>query len=230
MMNIQKNENGFSLIEVLVAAAIMGGLSLVFMRFMDLERKMTKTANVNNSLAQVSTLVSGLMANKSICEGNLFTVPPETEYDMSNSSDSFIIDAGNNSVRPILTLGQSFGSSGIILSKAKLELMDNQVIGTPTPAKLVLTFNKDSGSKRTTLGGATVSRSFYVLGHFCENTLHIYSSSESQHEADAQTICESNHGGASNSYVHDLRSEGAGNYSVTCLHSCSPTTPLSVCE
>lgn len=70
-MFILKNKNGFSLIEVLVVAAIIGGLSLVIMKINDNAQKVLTTTELKMSAQREMQIILSDLAKESVCSPTL---------------------------------------------------------------------------------------------------------------------------------------------------------------
>lgn len=161
MQNTQQNlldDSGMSMIQVMVAAAMMGGLALLFAQMMSNQAKESKTAKINSDIVQWKNTIVNVLSKNALCNATFTGIKGGTELSgLKSSSGSYLIEAGVPS------------PNGARVTKFELE-EPAEVDGTRAQFNLHVTFSKereDNQSKRTTIGPETVKETFEFFARPC---------------------------------------------------------------
>jgi archaellum component FlaG (FlaF/FlaG flagellin family) len=73
-----KNQNGFSLISVVVAAALLGGLSMVMMQMGKQSTKTTAKMNFDTEVNQITNEINGILSDPTSCTQTVKNASPPT--------------------------------------------------------------------------------------------------------------------------------------------------------
>jgi hypothetical protein len=114
MIKVLKNQLGFSLLQVLVAIGLTGGLSLILMELAGQQNKQQKTAIVNGELTEVFAQFVTMLNNGTSCEATVAGLKkgdPVTEvrYKFDDNEE------------PFAEVGKPFRGTKLILRSMKLQ-------------------------------------------------------------------------------------------------------------
>ncbi|MCT4641317.1 MAG: hypothetical protein N4A33_03400 [Bacteriovoracaceae bacterium] len=160
-----KNNNGFSLVQVMIASAIAGGLSLVVMNIISNSNKAQKTLEVNQELAEVFSRVSRYIANKDICS-RVFQVAPGDEIDEFKIDDDTFTASGI-----VLEKGEEIGNTNVIVER--MEILPDVLPITPDQGIYDVTFRLTMKRKEGNyiMAGTTKIKDFVFTAKLCEYSL-----------------------------------------------------------
>jgi|GEM_PF-5254320 len=83
-MKSQTNRGGFTLVELMVVAAVMSILIVGFAQFMSFQNRANQTAKVDSEVVDVRRLVSGWFQNKNVCTQTLMGFSPLASATITN--------------------------------------------------------------------------------------------------------------------------------------------------
>ena len=166
---------GFSLVQVLVATGIMGGLALVLMRLQDNSSQITKTAEVNQALYIFSQEITSVLTIPKNCTETFKTlVLNETPRNIT------VIKKVKNNGTPIVmyTVGNTYQNNQLKLEsiqyvessdeflevRMKFNKESKQVAGGKSISKVLkLSFSKDAMNRITQCGGTTQAGGLSII-------------------------------------------------------------------
>lgn len=88
MKKIVVNARGFSIVQVMIAAGLMGGLSLVLMQLGDQQSKLKKTADMNHELVMLESRIQKVISSKQLCTVNFKDYAPGDILDGIKGADT----------------------------------------------------------------------------------------------------------------------------------------------
>lgn len=155
-----QNQNGFSLVQIMIAAAVMAGLSVLFMQMMSNQNMQQKTAVAQGEITSVSTTISSILANNVQCTANFQgTFPPSSPFPG--------LKLGKNDTDYAVAVGQAIGNISIKSMEftAPPSLSDGKGL-----VSVDVMFDKEKGAaddaKRTTQGPRYVTKQFTFMAQF----------------------------------------------------------------
>ena len=161
------DQSGMSLVQVMVVAAIMGGLALVMMQMMENNAKQQKTTTVNGEITSTVSTMTSIVQSDATCSENFTGQTLTVGSDILSMGGLKISSSASGYTPP-------FGSpidNLVSISKVEVKEISDLVNGRGR-VKLDFTFQKESNTsgKRTTVGPAEVIRSVEFFALFCRAT------------------------------------------------------------
>lgn len=155
-----RNQQGFSLIQVMIAAAVMAGLSVLFMQIMSNQTMQQKTATVQAEITSLSTTISSILANNVQCTANFQgAFPPSSPFPG--------LKLGRNDTDYAVPVGEPIGSISIASFAFTAPTTLSSGVGLVT---VEVEFDKEKGAtadaKRTTQGPRYVKKQFTFMAQF----------------------------------------------------------------
>lgn len=133
-----KTNNGFSLVEILIAAAILGGLSIAAMQLMKSQSKSASKANWDSETLLITNEINGILSDPTVCQATFATV-----ISPSHINGKYKTKAGGGP-------SSGYGSAGI-------EIDSYNLTGTAPDGLLTIRFINKNILKGTS-GAATVPK------------------------------------------------------------------------
>jgi len=169
------NDKGMSLVQVMIAAGLMGGLSLVLANMMEQFQKTKKTAAVNNDIVLLDSYIKKSMSNPEVCNATYVGLK-RGEY--LNTGIKLNPGSGTD-VKYLVKLDNRFGSTPLYIGKMRFlteqeEIDRNQrdasvpvVTGDISIFILEVTVYKENESvrlanKRTTYGASEIVKLYPI--------------------------------------------------------------------
>lgn len=112
-MQLGFSQKGFSLVQVLVAVAIMGGLALVMMQMTDNQLKQQKTMELRAETGDVSTIIRQTLTDKEACESSFVGMSP------GDAVSGLRLNADMNQ-KPFAEVGAKFKTFNILIKDMHL--------------------------------------------------------------------------------------------------------------
>lgn len=150
------------MVQIMIAAAMAGGLSLVIMNLMQNSQKTQRSIEVNQSLNEVFNRISSYIQNTEICS-RVFQVAPGEEI------EKFKIDTDPYSTSGIvLEKGVEIGNTKIITEK--MELLDPPSVIDESKGIYDLTFRVSMMRKKGSyyMSGTTKFKHFTFSAKLCQ--------------------------------------------------------------
>jgi type II secretory pathway pseudopilin PulG len=155
--NFFKSVSGFSIVEVVVAMGLLGGVSLGFIRLMDNANKASKTIEVKDDILQMERQIADVLNSQNNCEATLFEKT-------INNDVPIIYQVVNNEPIAKLTVS-SVTSKQIQISSMKIKNVDqNGSDGSTALATLEVVFKKPS----TTYGAQDITKQIILNANLCQ--------------------------------------------------------------
>ncbi len=107
------NTRGFSLVQVMVAIGLMGGLALAMMRMTDNQIKQQKTMEMKAELGDVATIIRQTLSNKNACITTFLGMSPGDNIPSIRMST-------NMSLPPFLEVGKKFKTFNVYVKSMNL--------------------------------------------------------------------------------------------------------------
>ena len=143
MKNFLRNMSGFSLVELMVAAGLLGGLTLGVVKIMGLMQKGQKTSEIKMEVLELRRKVVTLMTDKIACEAT-FLGPNLKIGDPVNHIKG---SSGAN----IISVGNVYGNKR--LKVTSISTTDKGAIGSTGMREVVLRVDFDNLQKNNSFGG-----------------------------------------------------------------------------
>lgn len=166
-MRILKNENGVSIVQVLIAAAMMGGLALVMGKLGQNQAKMQRGAMQSSDLLEFKTRMNKLLASTEFCNKNLagktYTLnanlnpsgPKQTLSQLLDKDDNVVVNDSNKPIAPNVTI------SAINIYRVN----ENEL-------RMQIEIDKDAAiTKKVSFGASSITQNFTIDGVFTGDTL-----------------------------------------------------------
>jgi competence protein ComGC len=153
------SQRGFSLVQIMVAFALVGVLSLIMMRMFDQQNQLTGKVKSDNELNEVQYHFLNMLNDKIACEANLQSMKKGDEINF------FRVDDGD----PFATVGERFKNLGIKITGMKI-LTDAEVTASGQTPQLVrvedgrsmIVFRVKFERLGNVIGGKTKFKDFHV--------------------------------------------------------------------
>ncbi|MBT3984121.1 MAG: hypothetical protein HOE90_22390 [Bacteriovoracaceae bacterium] len=156
-----RNDEGFSLIQVMIAAALMGALALYMARMQENNMKNTKAAQVLSEINAFHNKVNSILSNNDSCNANFRGAQISDGDEVSGLS---LIDGGAQAVAvgtPVNNL--------VVIDSMEIDSVPDSFDSATGRHQLRLSIKYDketgSGTKRTTVGYRYVEKTydFFVI-------------------------------------------------------------------
>lgn len=160
LKNIFRGQKGISLVEVMIAAGVMGGVTLMLTNVMKTTNVVQKTADANTQYMQTLAQIQSLVQNETFC-GENFTNPPQIVR--MNEFRAFTELKGAKG-RQILKAGTMLGGTRLRINSMGLQRNANETL-------FVINFEKvaDVGKKAESVsGGQLITKSFPINAEYDE--------------------------------------------------------------
>jgi type II secretory pathway pseudopilin PulG len=155
--NLLKSVSGFSMVEIMVAAALLGGLSLGVVKLMENANKASKTIEVKDDIIQMERLITDVLNSPNNCEA---TLGEKT----IGSNIPVIYQVINNQPVPKFSVSTA-KSNSIQITSMKIKNVDaNGSDGSTALASLEVTFKKPNGA----LGGSDIKKEIVLNANLCQ--------------------------------------------------------------
>lgn len=154
---MNKNKNGFSLVEVMLAISLLGAAALFFMKFQQKQMKSQKTVMNTAALSDYMTTVKGYMTKPGICQNSFkdLQLHEEEEIEGIKRSDGKV----KFKVGDRLT-GSTFVLKSMNFDDIYIEEKEEGATYARAEAMLILTFVKTQ--KGTSYGNTQMKKSFEI--------------------------------------------------------------------
>lgn len=153
------NEKGFSLIQVMIAFGMIGGLSLLIMRTMVNARKSQKHIETKNNEQQTFAQIASYIGTQSICDAALIGFIPGETF---NSLQFNISGLGTK-----LTKGEELGNTNLLVEE--LQILPNPVsMGSNGLYEVTLQVRLKRKDGNYNMAGTSKNKNFTVLASLCE--------------------------------------------------------------
>lgn len=158
------NEKGFSMVQVMIAAGMAAGLSLVVSKVMQNAQRSQRSIEAKQNLTEVFSRVSTYIRNTSICS-RVFQIAPGDEIEKFKIDDDPFSTTGI-----VLEKGQEVGNTKIIVEKMKL--LDNPLAIQADQGIYDLTFRINLKRKEGDyyMAGTTKIKDFTFSAKLCEKS------------------------------------------------------------
>lgn len=158
------NQKGFSMVQVMIAAAMAAGLSLVISKVMQNAQKSQRSMEVKQNLNETYSRVSTYIRNTAICS-RVFQVAPGEEL------EKFKVDTDDFSTSGVvLEKGVEVGNSKVIVEK--MEVLENPSPIDAEQGIYDLTFRVTLKRKEGDyyMAGTTTIKDFTFSARLCEKS------------------------------------------------------------
>ena len=160
------NQKGFSLVQVMIAFALAGGLSLVIMRQMQNMGKAQKLAEVKNSINETFGTIGNYIKNDTVCSSAFSTIKPGESFDLLE------INASGTGLS--LQKGQEMGNTKVIIENMMIMNTPAEVDSDQGLYEVTfrLTLQKKAGDYY--MAGTSSRKDFTFLAQLCEPWFNLY--------------------------------------------------------
>lgn len=235
-----KNQNGMSLVQVMVAFALMGVLAVFMMQLMKQGTNTQKTLDKNQDMIQEISRVASLLKDNETCDVNF--------QNLNLGGAPYTMSAGlkiNSSTTDEVVSIYDPNQPNKLQSGLRIKSM--QII-PPTDysakgrgeVKLNILFQRDEtnpdGSRaasNTTLSAAELTRTVTFFAIFCQSTsLYATSNPTDSYTTKRSLAIQQMEASCPTGYIdEDTFREVSGNLWIgTCLYNCSSTAPVARCD
>lgn len=146
MRKINSNQFGFSMVQVMIAAAMLGGLSLVVLELNKSMSRTSRRARVNGELNDVIVHMREMLASTSNCsETFLGQTPFDSGPDNVAKEDSIQYQLGNNTFKGKYAVGSALGGGVKIKSYELLEIQPHTSVLDEGTTNLFVRFDIGRG-------------------------------------------------------------------------------------
>lgn len=145
-----KNNSGFSLVEILIAAALMGGLSLVFMQMNKTQVKANADSSANVDVLDLKRNIIATLMDKNSCKAT-FTSGAGVNFNIGQSISIIKNSGGTNA----FVVGDNYGEGKVKI--ISLITQDQNIVGSDG----LRSVNLNVGISKTVMGKVT-NKSFPV--------------------------------------------------------------------
>jgi hypothetical protein len=153
-MNILRNQNGTSIIEVMVGFALAGILGVVIMNLTDMTNKNQATALVKADAQELISQFNTIFTNKTYCENTVGPVPL--------GGTIMAIRYSDQDVAPFAVSGQKYKSTKVQVKEMKLMPYDAATMSINSDGTLSLHFKVTIEIlAKNYLGGKQIVKSWY---------------------------------------------------------------------
>jgi prepilin-type N-terminal cleavage/methylation domain-containing protein len=160
----RKNEKGFTLVELMIAAGLAAGLSLVVSKIMQNAYKNEKSIEVKQNLTEVFSRVSTYIRNKAVCS-RVFQIAPGGEIEQFKIDDDPFSTTGI-----VLEKDKEIGNTKVIVQK--MELLNDPLAIAANDGIYDLTFRITLKRKEGNyyMAGTTKIKDFILSARLCEKS------------------------------------------------------------
>jgi Tfp pilus assembly protein PilE len=120
------NDTGISMVQVMIAGAMLAGLAVVSMRIMDNQTKMTQKMYSDTDMMQFKGIVSSFFNQQRTCTNALSGLKKGEDFQSLRFQDQSLDVSQDNS---FLTVGDPLGSTGFTLTSLRV-LTDDEAINS----------------------------------------------------------------------------------------------------
>jgi prepilin-type N-terminal cleavage/methylation domain-containing protein len=135
-----KSQKGISLIEILVAMAIMGGLVLSLMKFLSLTSKTQAKVDVISDVTRITREINALISDPNRC----FLTFTEADGSLNRTPESIVSAYDRDANEELIIQGRKFdlidSANGERVGTANLEILDYELVTQGTDHFLQITF------------------------------------------------------------------------------------------
>jgi prepilin-type N-terminal cleavage/methylation domain-containing protein len=166
--NFKLNQVGFTLMEVVISVAIIGGLALVTMQLMNVQVGVKTASDINEDLVIMSSQVISFLNDSESCSQTLAQVPIVINGTERKSPTISMLNTANG--RTIIETGKSFASSDVQIDDIFIDAeIDDPYLSTSVyhmyRAELVVVITKtpQGVAANNAPGVRTISKKFPIL-------------------------------------------------------------------
>jgi Tfp pilus assembly protein PilE len=120
-LNRTKLQDGFGLVEIMIAFALLGALSLFVTQLMENQNKNQKTMEVKADFLEVFNLFAGIMTNKEACKATIADSLKGTNI------QDFYMNKYEPTAEPFATAGEPFQNGKLMVESMRI-LTDQEAI------------------------------------------------------------------------------------------------------
>lgn len=120
------NDTGISMVQVMIAGAMLAGLAVVSMRIMDNQTKVTQKMYSDTDMMQFKGIVSSFFNQERTCTNALSGLKKGEDFQSLRFQDQSLDVSQDNS---FLTVGEPLGSTGFTLTSLRI-LTDDEAINS----------------------------------------------------------------------------------------------------
>lgn len=213
MLNKDFTQKGFSLVQVMVAMALLGVISVGIMQVMKTGAKTQTTLETSYELTQTLGFIERMLASPGACEA---TVKDKFLGDTLTSINDY--DSDGETIKAVYSVNQEVGKIKILSIK-----LDTAIITTSDggSTNLIIDFDKGNSGKRDMFGGKTFSKKIPIFVDNCDRDVIVNQASK----GNLQTTC-TGFGGKIKDYEQDVD----GTWFGTCQYCASPRIAIINCE
>jgi hypothetical protein len=107
------NQRGFSLVQVMIAFGLMGGLAVMMMRLMDNQNKQAKSIELKSEQQEIKNIILKTLDDKTACEATFLGMSPGDDIKQIRLSSDF-------SLAPFAETGVKFKSYNVYIKRMYL--------------------------------------------------------------------------------------------------------------
>ena len=193
MKKILKSNRGFTLANILMASAMLGGLALVVIRLSDNMHQSTMTAELKSEILTFQNQVNQVLLTRRHCDKNFFDKQvPVSGTDPKIELTELLIDDGSPAGKPLFKVGEKYGNGKIHLTGLEIK-GPNDVTGDTMMVNLEVAIDKVSKAK---FGSQNLVKKMPLLFYVRDDAgkkfvTKCYSAQDSAVETAKQEFCES---------------------------------------
>jgi type II secretory pathway pseudopilin PulG len=241
MNHMIKNQNGMSLVQVMVAFALMGVLAVFMMQLMKQGTNAQKTLDKNQDMIQEISRVASLLKDNETCDVNFQNLNlGGAPYTMSSG-----LKLNSSSTDEVVSLYDPAKPNKL---QSGLKIKSMQIV-PPTDysakgrgeVKLNIQFQRDntnadgtrSATASSTLSAAELTRTVTFFAIFCQSTaLYATSNPSDSYTLKRSLAIQQMEAACPTGYIdEDTFREVSGNLWIgTCLYNCGNTAPIARCD
>ncbi len=147
MRHLTKNILGFSMVQVIIAAGLLSGLSLVMMNMQDTSNRSMKTLEARSEIMNFHSRLNAYLGDKETCETNFKNTLATTAG--SAPAILVLVDSQGNELAKD---GEFYGNRAFQIENMKTEWKDS------THVNLVMVYKKGSGNSKIYGGKTTIKK------------------------------------------------------------------------
>lgn len=173
VMQVLKNAQGFTIIQVILAMGMVGGVALILMNIMKDAAIGRRSMEKNFDFFMAINTISNLMGKNESCDANLMGEVIGAGIDFP---DGTIYK--NPFSAPLIDISRPIGFSGAMIDSLRIKPISSITTSGRAQAELLITFRRDDDDgPRTSYGGNIFRRVVYFNVLLCDHNL-LYATSD----------------------------------------------------
>lgn len=215
MLKLKKifSKDGFSLVQIMIAMALLGVISVGIMQVMKTGAKTQTSLETSYELTQTLGFIERMLASPGACEA---TVKDKFLGNTLTAINDY--DSDGETVKAVYSVNQEIGKVKILSIKIDTAINTTSDGGT---TNIILDLDRGNSGKREMFGGKTFTKKIPIFVDNCDRDVIVNQASK----GNLQTTC-TGFGGKIKDYEQDVD----GSWFGTCQYCNSPRIQIQNCE